>query len=104
MWKILIALLLASIAGAGCDRAPSASSRQAVIYSSIDEPYLTPLIKRFEQKTGIRVRVVTDAEATKTAGLVERIEAEKSNPQADVYWGNEPFHTINLAQKGIFAP
>jgi len=77
---------------------------QVTIYSSIDEPYLTPLMKQFERQSGIKVRVVTDAEATKTSGLVERIEAEATRPRADVYWGNEIFHTINLAGKGIFTP
>lgn len=84
---------------------PAASgTTEVVIYSSIDEPDLTPLLKRFEEQTGIKVRAVTDTEATKTAVLVERIEAEKDNPQADVYWGNEIFHTINLAKRGFFDP
>jgi iron(III) transport system substrate-binding protein len=75
---------------------------KVVIYSSIDEPYVRPLVKRFEQTTGIQVTLVTDSEATKTAGLVERIEAEKDNPRADVYWGNEIFHTLRLADEGVF--
>ena len=54
-----------------------------MIYSSIDEPYLAPLIKRFREKTGINVRLVTDAEASKTAGLAEKIEAEKAATPAD---------------------
>ena len=106
-FSILPALVLACLllCGGGCGHgsADHKSGGEVVIYSSIDEPYLTPLIKRFHEKTGINVRVVTDAEATKTAGLAEKIEAEQANPQADVYWGNEPFHTINLAHHGIFA-
>src|SRR5207244_2178378 len=74
------------------------------LYSSVDEPYVTPLLARFETQTGIHVRLVTDTEATKSAAISERIEAEKDHPQADVYWGNEIFHTINLAERGIFAP
>lgn len=77
---------------------------EIVLYSSVDEPYVTPLLKRFETQTGIHVRLVTDTEATKSAALSERIEAEKDHPQADVYWGNEVFHTINLAERGIFTP
>ncbi len=77
---------------------------EVVIYSSIDEPYLRPLMKEFQNKTGVSVRVVTDAEATKTSGLVEKIQAEKANPKADVYWGNEIFHTINLAKQGVLQP
>src|SRR4051812_5892791 len=82
----------------------SDSPREVVLYSSVDEPYVTPLTKRFEQQTGIHVRFVPDTESNKSAGLAERIEAEKDHPRADVYWGNEIFHTINLAEKGIFAP
>jgi iron(III) transport system substrate-binding protein len=74
-----------------------------VLYTSIDEPIARPIIRDFEQQTGIRVTLVTDSEASKTVGLAERLRAEKSNPQADVYWGNEPFHTINLAEEGVLA-
>ncbi|HUN81643.1 MAG TPA: extracellular solute-binding protein, partial [Phycisphaerae bacterium] len=94
----------------GCDKKPDSSGPAAegagevVIYSSIDEPDLTPLLKQFEAETGIKVRAVTDTEATKTTALVERMEAEKNNPQADVYWGNEIFHTMNLAEQGFFDP
>jgi iron(III) transport system substrate-binding protein len=88
-------LLLAS-----CNRGPKAN--EVVIYSSIDDPYLRPLMQRFEKQTGMTVRIVTDTEATKSSALVERILAEKARPQADVYWGNEIFHTINLAEQGAF--
>ena len=84
--------------------AQPAPAGEVVIYSSVDEPDLTPLLNQFEEKTGIKVRAVTDTEATKTTVLVERLEAEKEHPQADVYWGNEIFHTINLAEQGFFAP
>lgn len=77
---------------------------EVVLYTSIDEPYVRPLVQQFQKQTGIAVRLVTDSEATKTVGLVEKIEAEKPSPKADVYWGNEPFHTINLAHQGILTP
>ena len=83
---------------------PSQATNEVVIYCSLDEPDVTPLFKRFEEKTGIKVHAVTDTEATKTTVLVERLEAEKDHPQADVYWGNEIFHTINLAEQGFFEP
>jgi iron(III) transport system substrate-binding protein len=86
----------------GCNRAPK--TNEVVIYSSIDDPYLRPLMQRFEKQTGIAVRIVTDTEANKSSALVERILAEKDRPQADVYWGNEIFHTINLGEHGAFDP
>src|SRR5829696_10109397 len=85
----------------GCGRD---SAETVTLYTSVDQPYAAPIIKAFEQKTGIKVVLVTDAEATKSVGLAERIRAEKANPQADVFWGNEPFHTINLAEEGLLQP
>ncbi len=90
---------------AGCNKkSETKAAGEVVIYSSVDEPDLTPLLKKFEAQTGIKVHAVTDTEATKTAVLVQRLEAEKANPQADVYWGNEIFHTINLSEQGFFDP
>lgn len=85
---------------AGCQRSETPHP-VVVLYTSVDEPYVSPLVKIFTQRTGIEVELRTDAEANKTAGLAERLEAEKSNPQADVYWGNEVFHTIRLAEAGV---
>jgi iron(III) transport system substrate-binding protein len=75
-----------------------------VLYTAVDEPVARPIIKEFERQTGIAVIVRTDGEATKTAGLAERLEAEKHKPQADVWWSNEIFHTINLAQQKVLGP
>jgi iron(III) transport system substrate-binding protein len=105
-------LLFLALCCCGCDRGNSGSppatkpagGGEVVIYSSIDDPYLRPLMQRFQKQTGIAVRIVTDTEATKSASLAERLVAEKDRPQCDVYWGNEIFHTINLAEQGIFAP
>lgn len=76
---------------------------EVVLYTSIDEPVARDVIRRFQMQTGIRVVLVTDTEATKTAGLAERVLAERDRPRADVYWGNEPFHTIRLADAGVLA-
>ena len=74
------------------------------LYTSVDQPYAAPIIRDFEQKTGIKVTLVTDAEATKSVGLAERVRAERNNPQCDVFWSNEPFHTINLANESLLEP
>jgi iron(III) transport system substrate-binding protein len=96
MRKIFLALL---IVVTGCDRSPS--SKEVVLYTSVDEPVARPIIDEFTKQTGIKVILKTDTEASKTAGLVETLRAEKANPQADVFWNNEPFHTINLAEEGV---
>lgn len=96
--RILLALLL-SLSLASCTE-----RNEVVLYTSIDEPVARDVIRRFQMQTGVRVVLVTDTEATKTAGLAERVLAERDRPRADVYWGNEPFHTIRLADAGVLAP
>ena len=40
-------------------------------------------------------------EASKTAGLVNRLIGEKNSPQADVFWNGEFAHTIRLRNEGV---
>ena len=96
VWPILIV---------GCKKpgTPTSAPQQITLYTSVDQPVADPIIREFERRSGIKVRLVTDTEATKSAGLAARLLAEKANPQADVYWGNEVFHTINLANNGALA-
>jgi len=73
-----------------------------IIYTSQDEEYADPIFKNFEKQTGIQVKAVYDSEAVKTVGLVNRILAEGSHPQCDVFWNNEEMRTRWLASKNIF--
>jgi len=79
------------------------SERTVVIYASVDQVYSEPILKAFQEKTGIRVRPVYDVEASKTTGLVNRLIAEKDRPQADVFWSGEFAQTILLKEKGALA-
>ncbi len=87
---------------AGCDR--SANEPHVVLYVSADEHLARQVIREFRGQTGIRVDLVTDVEAKKTTGLVQRLRAERDNPQADVFWSSEVFMTINLADEGVLEP
>jgi len=100
MSKSIAIFVFALIAVCGGCRKVSGPAAEVVLYTSVDEPFVRPIVDRFTRETGITVRLVTDAEATKTAGLAEKVLAEKDHPAADVYWGNEPFHTMNLAEAG----
>jgi iron(III) transport system substrate-binding protein len=77
---------------------------EVVIYTSVDQPFAEPVLAGFERESGIRVRAVYDVEAAKTTGLVNRLIAEKSRPQADVFWNSEVLQTIRLKQAGILQP
>src|SRR5204862_2527601 len=59
-------------------------------------------LSRFRAGNGIKVRAVYDSEAVKTVGLANRLLAERSHPQCDVFWGNEEMRTRQLAAQKLF--
>jgi iron(III) transport system substrate-binding protein len=61
-------------------------------------------MQEYERRSGVRVNVVYDTEETKSTGLANRLLAEKSRPQADVFWSNEPVRTLVLKTRGVLAP
>lgn len=87
---------------AGCRRgSQSHSNRTVVIYTSQDQVYAEPILREFTRETGIEVRPLYDSEAVKTVGLVNRLLAESSNPQCDVFWNNEALRTQQLANRDL---
>jgi iron(III) transport system substrate-binding protein len=44
---------------------------------------------------------VFDSESVKTAGLIQRLIAEKENPRADIFWSNEEMLAHQLIERGI---
>jgi CBS domain-containing protein len=91
---------LASLSG--CRRTPPAN--EVVLYSSVDEPLLREIMDVYAREHDGRVLLVGDTEATKTTGLLQRLIAERDNPRCDVWWSNEVFSTIGLAQQGMLEP
>lgn len=73
-----------------------------IIYAAQDQVYAEPILKEFEQQTGIKVRAIYDSEATKTVAIANRLLAERGHPQCDVYWGNEELRTRQLAAQNVF--
>ncbi len=100
-----IAIIIVIIVAVGAYLALSREKpREVVIYTSVDQVFSEPILDRFEEDTGIKVRAVYDVEATKTTGLVNRLIAEKANPLADVWWNGEIAQTILLKEEGVFTP
>src|SRR5437773_3219423 len=77
------------------------NSRTVVVYVSEDQVFSEPILKDFERETGITVKSVFDTEESKSTGVMNRLIAEKNNPQADVYWANEPVRADALKQRGV---
>jgi iron(III) transport system substrate-binding protein len=82
----------------GCSSRPAA---EVVVYASQDQVYAEPILQEFTRATGIKARAVYDSEAVKTVGLANRLLAEASNPQCDVFWNNEELRTRQLDDRGI---
>jgi iron(III) transport system substrate-binding protein len=105
-WGLVIAfvsvLLLGSLwVASGCGGGGTPSGPQVVLFASHDRLFSEPIVKEFEKATGIRVKLVTDAEAAKTVGLVNRLLSRKEHPEADVFWNNEIAHTLILREAGL---
>ncbi len=99
------ALISTGCRSPGAGRPPSpALASQVVVYTSLDRPYAEPVLRAFERQSGIRVRELYDAEATKSVGLAARLVAERSRPRADVFWSSEAVRMIGLKQQGVLAP
>lgn len=101
--KWIAAVILVLVALASWRFYAPTGAPTVTVYVSHDEVFSEPILKDFEKETGIRVRAVYDTEETKSAGTMNRLIAEKNNPQADVYWANEPVRAEVLRQKGIAA-
>ncbi len=95
---LAVAILLAG----GCTKGQKRPV--VVVYVSEDQVFSEPVLKRFQEETGIEVKAVYDTEEAKSTGAMNRLIAEKDNPQADVYWANEPIRAEVLKQKGVSAP
>ena len=88
--RTLSALLtLALLAGCAAQPGPSGpgfapdESRRLVVYTSHKQEVWWPIVKEFEERTGIWVDVVYGA----TSELLERLSQEEKAPRADVMFG-----------------
>lgn len=86
---------------ASCSK--SSEKQTVVIYTSVDDVFARPVAEKFQKATGIEVKLVPDTEETKSAGLLNRLIAEKERPQCDVFWSGDPVRAGILKSKGVSA-
>ena len=78
-----------------------ASAQDAlVVYSSVDEENAKKLLDAFTKATGVKVRFTF----LSSGPAVARIEAEKNNPLADVWFGAPSENHVVLKEKGLSQP
>lgn len=97
---IIITVFIVLVVASSCNN----NSNIVVVYTSVDQIFSEPILKDFEKETGITVKAVFDTEETKSTGVLNRLIAEKDNPQCDVFWSGDPVRTIVLKNNGITMP
>lgn len=75
-----------------------------VVYCAHDAVFAEQIIRDFESRTGLRVDVRFDTEATKSLGLTELILREAKQPRADVFWNNQLLGTLDLLDADVLEP
>jgi iron(III) transport system substrate-binding protein len=97
-----VGLLVLLLVAAGCLSCRRKSS-EVVVYTSVDQVFSEPVFRSFE-KSGTPLRAVFDTEETKSTGVLNRLVAEASHPQADVFWSGDPMRVFVLVRKGLVSP
>lgn len=89
--SILLVVLLSVSAGA---------KERIVAYTTLDEPLARAVFEAFEKDTGITVEWVR----LSTGETVARLEAERKNPQASIWYGGVGLGHIEAKKKGLTTP
>lgn len=72
---------------------------ELVIYSDRKEKYVKPMITKFEEETGIKVKLLTGDES-----IVNKIMEEKNNVQADIFYSIDCGAMEYLKLQGLLEP
>ena len=92
---LLLLLTTVSLTGCGQKKAPGVTA-----YTTLDEELARKLFKAFTVETGIPV----DWIRLSTGECVARLEAERSNPQASIWFGGVGLGHIEAKNKGLTEP
>ncbi|WP_036225000.1 ABC transporter substrate-binding protein [Mesoaciditoga lauensis] len=78
----------------------ASSFAELIIYSSVDEANARKILNAFSRETGIKVKFVF----LSSGPALARLEAEKDNPQADVWFGAPMANHIIAKERGLTQP
>lgn len=102
MRRLLAVFLCLLLASCGSAAGPAAfapeEADRLVIYTSHPQSLYAPLVKEFEERTGIWVQVETGG----TAELLERLAEEAAEPRCDLFFGGGADSLT--ARKELFSP
>ncbi len=97
---ILIGLLIAIIALAGCNEASGdEGAGEIVVYSARNENFVDALLEKFQEDTGIEVQALHGGET-----IVNRVKEESGNVQGDIFISNDVGALEHLRIEGLLEP
>jgi iron(III) transport system substrate-binding protein len=102
MTRIALLATVVLVGALACKSKPAPSD--VVVYTSVDQVFSEPILRAFENKSGIKARVVFDTEEAKSTGVLNRLIAEAARPQADVFWSGDPVRPFVLVKRGLVEP
>src|SRR5918993_5927148 len=102
--RLAVAFTFLTVVGCGSPESPPTTDRTVTVYVSTDRVFSEPVLREYEKRFNVKVNAVYDTEETKSTGLANRLLAEKTRPQADVFWSNEPVRTLVLKSREVLAP
>lgn len=97
---LLVAMLAITVAGASGRPEAGTQSNRITAYTTLDEELARQVFNAFTAETGIQVDYVR----LSTGEAVARIEAERANPQASIWFGGVGIGHIEAQQKGLTMP
>ena len=104
MKKILgllcISAMAFSLMSCGDKKNAKKDAGELVVYGSCEEEYLAAACAKFESLTGVR----TTFQRLSTGEVLTKIEEEKGNPSADVWFGGTTDPYNEAAAKGLLLP
>ena len=104
LWALVVVSTTIACGGSPPAEQPVTREKTVTVYVSTDRVFSEPVLRAFEQQSGIQVNAVYDTEETKSTGLANRLLAERERAQADVFWSNEPVRTLVLKSRSVLAP
>ena len=80
------------------------SDPTVVVYDGLDDEPGRMVVAQAEKELPFTVKRLGDTEATKTAGLVQRLRQEASSPRANIFVCGEPLSVAALSAEGLLLP
>ena len=98
--KSILIFLVASILMLSLTVPLFAATGKILAYTTLDEPLARAVFEAYEKDTGIKVEWVR----LSTGEAVARMEAERKNPQVDIWYGGVGLGHIEAKLKGLTTP